>query len=209
MHFGRRERERQRRTQRERESWCFEPSQPQRNFISTSKLHVSRDITPQSCFLSPSLYSARTQHGNLHPAKWPTLFCWSTKEPVLAAANTNSKLLFTTRLFTSSTLKHTLDMVQSLHIYHETVHFYPETCTEHGPVSSHLPWDCSLLLPWNIHWTWSRLFTFTMRLLISSSQNVYTKLKMGFTCLTVYHKNVRNTCDQGSSGLFFFPTEKA
>ena len=34
------------------------------------------------------LYFAGTQHGNLHPARWPILFCGSTQEPVLATANT-------------------------------------------------------------------------------------------------------------------------
>ena len=28
-----------------------------------------------------------TEHGNLHPAEWPILFCGPTKEPVLATAN--------------------------------------------------------------------------------------------------------------------------
>ena len=34
------------------------------------------------------LYSAGTQHGSLHPAGWPILFCWPTQEPVLATAST-------------------------------------------------------------------------------------------------------------------------
>ena len=34
------------------------------------------------------LYSAGTQHGNLHPAGWPILFCGPTQEPLLATANT-------------------------------------------------------------------------------------------------------------------------
>ena len=34
------------------------------------------------------LYSAGTQHGNLHSAGWPTLFCGPKQEPVLATANT-------------------------------------------------------------------------------------------------------------------------
>ena len=34
------------------------------------------------------LYTQGTQHGNLHPARWPRLFCGPTQEPVLAAANT-------------------------------------------------------------------------------------------------------------------------
>ena len=39
------------------------------------------------------LYSAGTQHGNLHPAGLHILFCWPTKEPVLATANTGKKLV--------------------------------------------------------------------------------------------------------------------
>ena len=37
------------------------------------------------------LYSAGTQHGNLHPAGWPILFCGPTQEPVLATADTGKK----------------------------------------------------------------------------------------------------------------------
>ena len=33
------------------------------------------------------LHSAGAQRGNLHPARWPMLFCRPTQEPVLAAAN--------------------------------------------------------------------------------------------------------------------------
>ena len=32
-------------------------------------------------------YSAGTQHGNLHPAGWPILFCGPTEEPVFTTAN--------------------------------------------------------------------------------------------------------------------------
>ena len=40
------------------------------------------------CFvLFLSLYSAGTQHGNLHLARWPISFCGPTQEPVSAAAN--------------------------------------------------------------------------------------------------------------------------
>ena len=39
-----------------------------------------------TCF-GAYLYSAGTQHGNLHPAGWPILFCGPTQEPVSAAAN--------------------------------------------------------------------------------------------------------------------------
>ena len=38
------------------------------------------------------LYSAGTQHGNLHPARWPVSFCGPTQEPVLAEANTGKNL---------------------------------------------------------------------------------------------------------------------
>ena len=34
------------------------------------------------------LYTTGTQHGNLHPARWPSLFCGLTQESVLATANT-------------------------------------------------------------------------------------------------------------------------
>ena len=34
------------------------------------------------------LYTTGTQHRNLHPARWPSLFCGPTQEPVLATANT-------------------------------------------------------------------------------------------------------------------------
>ena len=37
------------------------------------------------------LYSAGTQHGNLHPAGWPISFCGPTLGPVLATANTGKK----------------------------------------------------------------------------------------------------------------------
>ena len=40
-----------------------------------------------TCF-GAYLYSASTQHGNLHPARWPILSCGPTQEPVLATANT-------------------------------------------------------------------------------------------------------------------------
>ena len=38
------------------------------------------------------LYSASTQHGNLHPAGRPILFCGPSQEPVLATVNTGTKL---------------------------------------------------------------------------------------------------------------------
>ena len=82
--------------------WCFEPSQPQR---ITSGLNTNLTLSPsysfhkssyhKSCFVVvvvvvflAYLYSAGTQHGNLHPAGWPILVCGPTQEPVLATANT-------------------------------------------------------------------------------------------------------------------------
>ena len=38
------------------------------------------------------IYSEGTQHGNLHPAGRPILFCGPTQEPVLATANTGNTL---------------------------------------------------------------------------------------------------------------------
>ena len=43
-------------------------------------------------FLKAYLYSAGTQHGNLHPAGGPTLFCGPTQELALATANTGKKI---------------------------------------------------------------------------------------------------------------------
>ena len=37
------------------------------------------------------LHSTSTQHGNLHPAGWPILFCWPTQEAVLATGKTREK----------------------------------------------------------------------------------------------------------------------
>ena len=57
---------------------------------SISKLFISQVMIPQVMlllFLS-YLYSAGAQHGGLHPAGWPILFCEPTEEPVLATANT-------------------------------------------------------------------------------------------------------------------------
>ena len=81
-------------------SWCFEPSQPQRitsglnaNFVLSHSysFHKSSYHKTCCCFfipVFPNLYSAGTQHGNLHLAGRPILFCGSTQEPVLATANT-------------------------------------------------------------------------------------------------------------------------
>ena len=55
---------------------------------SISKLVISQVMIPQVIFFWAYLYSAGIQHGNLHPARWPILFCGPTQKPVLAAANT-------------------------------------------------------------------------------------------------------------------------
>ena len=58
---------------------------------SISKIFISQVIIPKVAFFLlffSLLYSAGTQHGNLHPAGWPILFCRPTQEPVLATANT-------------------------------------------------------------------------------------------------------------------------
>ena len=91
-------------------SGCFEPSQSQR---ITSGLNANSTLSPKysfhksssyhkSCWVFCSfvclfvcflayLYSAGTQHGNLHPAGLPILFCRPTKEPMSATANTGKK----------------------------------------------------------------------------------------------------------------------
>ena len=57
---------------------------------SISKLFISQVITPQviccCCFLA-YLCSAGIKHGNLHPARWPSLFCRPRQDSVLATAN--------------------------------------------------------------------------------------------------------------------------
>ena len=68
-------------------SWCFKPSQPQR---ITSGLNTNLTIQVKYYFTSHHrstnhvflayLYAASTQHGNLHPAGWPILFCRLTQE---------------------------------------------------------------------------------------------------------------------------------
>ena len=75
-------------------SWCFEPSQPQRitsglntNFTLSLSYSLHKSHTTSHVFWA-YLYSAGTQHGNLHQAGWPILFCGPTQEPVLATANT-------------------------------------------------------------------------------------------------------------------------
>ena len=67
-------------------SWWFEPSQPQRitsgpntNFILSHIYSFHKPWYQKWCFLA-YLYSAGTQHGTLHPAGWPILFCGPTQE---------------------------------------------------------------------------------------------------------------------------------
>ena len=78
-------------------SWCFEPSQPQRitsglnkNFTLSPSYSFHKSSYHKSCF-GGYLYSAGTQHGKMHPAGWPILFCRPTQEPELATANTGKK----------------------------------------------------------------------------------------------------------------------
>ena len=57
--------------------------------MAEHKLHsITKLFIPQVMFFLAYLYSAGTQHGNLHPAGSPILFCGPTQEPGLAAANT-------------------------------------------------------------------------------------------------------------------------
>ena len=58
------------------------------NHNSTS-IHNFRTQTQKNSntYFGTYLYSAGTQHGNLHSAGWPILFCGPTQEPVLATAN--------------------------------------------------------------------------------------------------------------------------
>ena len=55
---------------------------PQSNSIHSFKTQTQKN----TCFWA-YLYSAGTQHGNLHPAGWPILFCGPTQEQVLDTAN--------------------------------------------------------------------------------------------------------------------------
>ena len=55
---------------------------------STSKSFISQVIIPQVMFFLACLCSVGSQHGHLHSAGWPILFCGPTQEPVLATANT-------------------------------------------------------------------------------------------------------------------------
>ena len=72
-------------------SWCFEPSQPQRitpglntNFILIPSYSFRKSQYQKSCFFKAYFYSAATQHGNLHPAGGPILFCGPTQEPCVS-----------------------------------------------------------------------------------------------------------------------------
>ena len=57
---------------------------------SISKLFISQIITPQVvCFLSLFIFRGHSKR-DLHPARWPILFCGSTHEPVLTAASTEN-----------------------------------------------------------------------------------------------------------------------
>ena len=63
----------------------FSPSNHSLN--SMNNFGTQNQKNNNTCF-GASLYSASTQHGNLHSAGWPILFCGPTKEPMLATANT-------------------------------------------------------------------------------------------------------------------------
>ena len=70
--------------------WCFEPSQPQRiasglntNFTLSPSYSLHKSLHHKSCFLA-CLYSAGTQHRNLHLAGWPFLFCGPKQEPCVS-----------------------------------------------------------------------------------------------------------------------------
>ena len=61
---------------------------------SSNSIHTSEHKTRKNnntCF-GAYWYSTSTQHGNLHPAGWPILFCALTQEAVLATANIEKKL---------------------------------------------------------------------------------------------------------------------
>ena len=53
-------------------------------------IYFTSHHTTSHAFLA-FLYSAGTQHGNLHPIGWPILFCGPTQELLLATANTRKK----------------------------------------------------------------------------------------------------------------------
>ena len=78
-------------------SWCFEPSQLQRitsglntSFTLSSTYSCHKSSYHKSCFLA-YLYSAGTQHGNLHPAGRPILFCGPTQEPCVSHRQNRKK----------------------------------------------------------------------------------------------------------------------
>ena len=52
--------------------------------------HFTSHHTTKSGF-SAYLYSAGTQHGNLHPAGWPILFCRPTQEPCVSHSQHREK----------------------------------------------------------------------------------------------------------------------
>ena len=51
---------------------------------SISKLFISQIIISQVMFFWAYFYSVGTQHGNLHLAGWPILFCGPTQEPCIS-----------------------------------------------------------------------------------------------------------------------------
>ena len=70
-------------------SWCFESSRPQRitsgmnkNFILSPSYSFHKSWYHKSCllFFLAYLYSTGSQHRNLHPARWPILFCRPTQK---------------------------------------------------------------------------------------------------------------------------------
>ena len=85
-------------------SWCFEPSQQQRitsglntNFTPSPSHSFHMSYTTSlvwvffGFFFIAYLYSAGTQHGNLHPAGWPILFCGPTQEPCVSHSQHREK----------------------------------------------------------------------------------------------------------------------
>ena len=57
------------------------------NSDCTHKFGTQTQKNNNTCF-GACLYSSDTQHGNLHPAGRPKLFCGPTQEPLSATANT-------------------------------------------------------------------------------------------------------------------------
>ena len=52
-------------------------------------IHFTSHYTHKSCFFSLLIFRGHSTR-NLHPAGWPSWFCWPTQEPVLATANRRS-----------------------------------------------------------------------------------------------------------------------